>query len=161
MILSSPIGGQVEKPPKSLPDAPPSAICGKRHECAAGPLLRLHREPALFVMGSRGYRVRVASEPIFIDGCECLGLCSEKRAEIQISPAMPLADRLFVLMHELTHAQILSTGYPADAESICDLFGTIAAVTFRTLCDVGGEAALIALAPGETLAVKGGRHAAE
>lgn len=105
----------------------------------------------MFRIGAKRYMVRIMEDRIFHNGEEVMGLCDETAMEIRLSPKLPLSQRLGVLLHELTHAHIYATGFPADVESFCDLVSTIAQMAITDLVSAGGTEALLHLRPGERL----------
>lgn len=111
----------------------------------------------VFKVGGITYVVRVSSEPLYLHGDVCDGLCLENEREILIAPDIAEDDRLRVLFHELLHAWTYVTGAPGDAEGWADLFAATATAAHQDLTRCGGEEALRRLRAGEVLGVMTGR----
>lgn len=107
-----------------------------------------------FAVGPYRYKLRIADEPIFLDGQESFAVVSESDRTITLSPKCLPRNRLPVIAHELTHAWCFACGEPTTLESWCDLAATMAAALLKDLRCQGGEEALTRLEPGESLSAK-------
>lgn len=111
------------------------------------------------VAGAWRYTVRLAETPVEFDGQRVQGVCDSSAKLILISPHIPPEARLEVLLHELGHAWHFSAGATLDLqrergdyarqERACDLLAAFTVSSWRFIEACGGEAALMALQPGE------------
>lgn len=105
-----------------------------------------------FKIGSWRYRCAIAMERIFgEDGRELAGRCDWKHGLIEISPNIPLAKRLDVLLHELRHAWQFHLGRPITDEDDANNASSFTAWAMTELERQGGVAALMRMTPAGTL----------
>ena len=96
-----------------------------------------------FHISTETYRVRINEDRLFHNGKECLGLAIYHAREILLSPALPPAQRLTTLLHELRHAwQFHFPATCATAEEEAVLSATIMKSTLMDLNAQGGARTL-------------------
>jgi len=111
----------------------------------------------MFQIGAKRYMVRIMEDTLKYDGEEVMGLCDEGAREIKLSPKVAIDERIDVLLHEVAHAHVFGTGFPANVESLCDLMASVGRCVIKGLVIAGGIEALKQLRPGERLGDASGR----
>lgn len=111
----------------------------------------------MFRVGASCWSLLVAKGPLVVNGAACDGACDERQHQLRLCHRLPADQRLHVVLHELAHAHIFSTGYPQDVESLCDFVATVGELAIRDLTACGGEEMLKRLRPGEVLKGSNGR----